>query len=114
MIVLHPIYFRHPIHMRATEQLYRRLSILYIKAINTTRLHHYDSRVLGRAPVQRTAEVGAKVARHFGSAFDNLGEGVQSALRGLETFGGDHEVRAAEEGACDLAVVEAGAHELWR
>lgn len=54
------------------------------------------------------------MADHFSSAFDDLGVSFECALRCLETFDRDHEICWAEKGACDLTVIEVGAHELLR
>ena len=91
MIVLHALNLRHPLDMRATEELDRRLPVFHIKTvINATCLHHHHTRILSRAPVQRAAAVGAEMACHFRSAFDDLGERVEGALRCLQAFRRDH------------------------
>ena len=118
MIMLHALNLRHPLDMRPTKQLDRQLDTLDIKpivavSVNTPRLHYDHIRIPRRGAVERAAAVGAQVARHVGAALDDFGVGVQGAVCCFEARRRDHEVRCAEERACDLAVVEAGAHELF-
>lgn len=99
--------------MTPAEQLHGWLPQPNVELVNAARLHHDHARVLRRAAVEGAAAVGAQVARHLRAALDGFGVGVQRAHRRVQVRVRDHEVRGAEEGAGDLAVVQAGAHELW-